>query len=75
MGYEIANYQDSRLVPPDIAEDRAPTALQCWLECEHGNACLMQVVRLSGIGRDAPMDSLVKAMGCDECCDERTPYA
>ncbi len=64
---------DTRMIPPDIDENDAPTPTECFEECIHASACINQFDRLRGklgSGETYSIAHLVRDLGCGEDCDE-----
>jgi hypothetical protein len=61
-----ADYQDARLIPPDINEPDEMTPAECWERCVHAVACMGLLLRLSDV-RATSVEHAAEAMGCAEC--------
>lgn len=60
-----ANYQDSRLQPPDEG-DEPQGAFECWMRCKHGDACAALFARVTH-DEMADADVWASKMGCEDC--------
>ena len=65
------NYQDPRLIPPDINDPDEPMDVRCFEDCTHGEACRSLLARYRGWDANEDeaywADKLTDDLGCENC--------